>query len=210
MRARGNGGPATDRGGATLELVLSTSTELFAQCGYAATTMRQLAERAELPLSAFYYYFSSKYEVLCAIMDSGMARVEAAIEAAADPDSPAGEQLVALVRAHVLTHLEEPGVARVVDGEIRALADPERRAITARRDAYERRFRRVLEQGVHEGTFGRELDVRVAAMSILTMGTGVIHWWRPGGRLSAADVADQVGYFALDVALGRARSELAG
>lgn len=198
------GDPASHRGATTLKLVLATSTELFAERGFAATGMRELADRAGLPLSAFYYYFARKYDVLKAIMDEAMGRLEAALDEVADDRLGPAEQLTAFTRAHVVVHLEAPAAARVADGEIRALSAEDRQAFAQRRDAYERRFRDVLEQGREAGEFPDDLDVPLASISILTMGTGVVYWWRANGRLSPDQTADHMARFALAIARGEA------
>jgi AcrR family transcriptional regulator len=184
----------------TLDLVRSTSTELFAERGFAATTMRQLADRADLPLSAFYYYFRSKYDVLLAIMDVAMTSLEDGVEDVADGSPSPDERLLALVNRHVVVHLEDPDVARVADGELRSLQEPDRVAIVARRDAYEHHFRDALADGVRTRRFAPGLDIPVTSMSILAMATGVIYWWRPGGRYSADETAGIVARLALGMA----------
>jgi AcrR family transcriptional regulator len=196
------GGPPSHRGAATLNIVLTTSTQLFAERGFAATSMRELADRSGLPLSGFYYYFDRKYDVLKAIMDQAMGRLEAALDDVADDRLSASEQLTAFVRAHVLVHLARPAAAQVADGEMRALAPKDREAFTARRDAYERRFRDLLARGRESGEFPADLDIPVASMSILTMGTGVVYWWRPDGRLSAEHTAERMASYALAIARG--------
>lgn len=192
--------PSSDRGSATLELVLATSTELFAERGYAAATMRQLADRAGLPLSTFYYYYRRKYDVLLGIMDAVMSRLEHRADEVNARGLGALEQLVALVEAHVHVHLERPAEARVADGELRALLPTDHEAMVARRDAYEAHFRTVLQAGVERGEFAADLDVRAASMAILTMSTAVIDWWRPEGRYSIAETASLLGRFALGIA----------
>ncbi len=186
----------------TLDLVRSTSTELFAERGFAATTMRQLADRASLPLSAFYYYFNSKYEVLLAIMDKAMTSLEVAAADAALSVMAPEDRVAELVQRHVIVHLEDPAVARVADGEIKSLQPDDRAAIVARRDAYESHLRDALEDGVASGTFTPGLDIPVASMAILTMATGVVDWWHPGGRYTIAETAAMMSEFALGLARG--------
>jgi AcrR family transcriptional regulator len=200
-RRHGVGGDGASR--STRELVLTTSTELFAERGFAATTMRDLADRADLPLSAFYYYYRRKYDVLLAIMDTAMARLEATAEEAWDRGLDPDAQLVALVRSHVHVHLDRPDAARVADRELRALAKGDRATIVARRDLYERRFREVVGEGVERGHFDPALDIALAAMAILTMSTNVVDWWRPGGRLGIDETAIRLGGFALALVGGR-------
>lgn len=200
--------PARDGGGEpTRDLVRRASTELFAGRGFAATTMRQLADHAGLPLSAFYYYFKSKYDVLLAIMDAAMSSLENALETAVDPTLPADRRLATLVGRHVEVHLVDPAIARVADGELRSLHPEDRQAIVDRRDAYEEHFRDALAAGVEQGIFDPRLDVPLASMAILTMATGVIDWWRPAGRYSFQETADLIGAFALSLARGGASAD---
>jgi AcrR family transcriptional regulator len=204
---RAQQGPTeTELGATTRELVRKTSTELFAERGYAATSMRQLADRAGLPPSAFYYYFRSKYEVLLATMDAAMSNLENDVERAAGASDTPEDRLKTLVARHVAVHLADPDIARVADGELRALHPEDRDAMLKRRDAYERHFREVLAEGVASGRFDSELDIPVACMSILTMATGVIDWWRPGGRYSREETSEMLGAFALALATGVASS----
>jgi AcrR family transcriptional regulator len=184
----------------TREHLRTISVELFAERGFAATTMRQLADRAELPLSAFYYYFRSKYDVLLAIMDAAMGSLEDGVEEAVDPGLPPHERLVALTARHVTIHLVDPDTARVADNELKSLNDDDRAMIVARRDSYERHFRDTLGAGVSSGKFDRDLDIPVASMAILTMATGVVDWWRPHGRHSIDETAALLGRFALALA----------
>lgn len=191
------------KGAASRETILRASTEVFSRRGFAAATMREIAEHAGTPLSAFYYYFSSKHEVLAAIMDSVLAALDrACVEAMREAEGPSA-QLAAMVAGHVRVHLQDPEAARVADGELRLLDEQVRADVVARRDAYEAHFRRVLEEGRRTGEFAADLDVSVATMSILMMSTGVVEWWRPGGRLGVDDTAEMLGRFAVSAVLTR-------
>jgi AcrR family transcriptional regulator len=197
--------PVSERGSTTLDLVLNTSTELFAERGFAAATMRELAERADLQLSSFYYYFRSKYDVLLAIMDSAMGRLEDGAADVFDERLGPEAQLHALVARHVQSHLINPAAAGVADAELRALEPDDRAEMVGRRDRYEKRFREVIAEGVEEGCFDSELDVKIAVIAILTMSTGVIDWWKPAGALTVEATAQLIGDFALALARGPAR-----
>ena len=58
-----------------------------------------------------------------------------------------------------------------------------------RRREYEQRVEAVLQAGVDAGEL-RELDVRLTAMAWLGMHNYTYLWLKPGGRLSARDVAE--------------------
>jgi hypothetical protein len=57
-----------------------------------------------------------------------------------------------------------------------------------RRRAYERRVETVFQQGVESGDF-RPLDTRLAVVAWLGMHNYTYLWLKPGGRLTARDVA---------------------
>jgi AcrR family transcriptional regulator len=186
-----------ERGADTRDRIVAAGTKLFAERGYAAASMRHLAERAGVALSASYYYFPGKQDVLVAIMDEAMIRLEGGAKDVMSRGLEPRERLAELVRAHVLVHLEEPELARVADSELRALAGPSLARVVAWRDRYEAVFRKTLAQGVENGTFSASLDVPITAMAIITMATGTAAWWRPNGRLSRGETAAQLSDLAI-------------
>ena len=194
--------PPSQQGAAALNQILTTSIELFSEQGFAATTMRQLADRAGMPISAYYYYYRSKYDVLLAIIEIGHSEGDERIRAVVDPDLPADQQLGRLVEAHVAYHLESPLVARVADRELRALKGPDLQRVLRRRHAYEQPFVAAIKRGMEEGSFPRDLDVTIAKNLIITMSTGVIDWWRPKGDYSAEQVAALISDYAVRIAAG--------
>ena len=82
------------------------------------------------------------------------------------------------------------------DREWRHLEDPRRDEIRARRDAYEARFRRLVEDGVASGEFA-PVDPALAATFLLTALNGVAAWYRPEGRRTPAEIADAYADMAL-------------
>jgi len=56
------------KGERTRQAILDAAYDLFIQQGYAATSMRQIAERAALALSSIYNHFASKDEVFLYII----------------------------------------------------------------------------------------------------------------------------------------------
>jgi AcrR family transcriptional regulator len=198
--------PVSVQGTATLKQILQASMELFSERGFAAATMRQLADRAGMPISAFYYYYRSKYDVLLAIMETFLDEAELRVREAYVADDPADVQLVSIVSAHVRHHIRNPLAARIADRELRSLESEDLQRMLRRRRAYEQPFRDALKKGIGSGAFPADLDVPIAKNLIITMSTGVIDWWRPRGAHSEADVAGLVGRYALRIAMGTTES----
>ena len=105
-------------------------------------------------------------------------------------------RLRALVVGHVGVVTGGPEAATVFDREWRHLEEPRRDEIRARRDAYEARFRRLIEDGVEAGDFA-PLDPALAATFLLTALNAVGTWYRPDGRRSPAELADAYADLAL-------------
>jgi AcrR family transcriptional regulator len=176
------------------------ASELFRAHGYAATSVRDIARGLDIRGPSLYAHVTSKEDVLWAIVDRAATRFETAADAVVvaateGAGPPAGARrdaaasLAALVRAHVRVITEDVGAAAVFVHEWRALGGERRAAVLDRRDAYERRFRDLIEAGIATGDF-EMTDPALAATAVLSTLNGIPGWYRPDGRLPAGRVAD--------------------
>ena len=178
------------------QAIEDVASGLFREHGYAGTSIRDIARALSVQGASLYAHVSSKEDVLWAIVDRAASRFEAAADAAeagaaASRAGDPSELLAELVRAHVGVLTEDVDAAGVFVHEWRAL-DPEHRgSILARRDAYEARFRRAIEDGIAVGTFAMT-DPAVATSTLLSAINGVAGWYDPNGRLPAGRIADHL------------------
>jgi len=196
----------SESGAVKRELILAVSSELFADRGYSASTMRQLAERAGLPLGNVYYYFSSKYDLLVAIIDNSMSGLQENAQAIVGGGGRPTERLAALAVHHVDVHLANPHAARVADRELRSLSPDDRERIVARRDKYEQCFRQVLSEGIELGEFSSGTAIPFASAAIITMCSGIIDWWSPNGAVDRQQSAEILSRYAVQIVGGRLAS----
>ena len=177
--------------GARRREIDDVASELFHANGYAATSVRDIARALDIQGASLYAHVASKEDVLWSIVDGAATAFEAkAGDAIADTaTSDPVERLAALVEAHVDVVTADPERASVFVTEWRHLSADRRAAIAHRRDAYEARFRAVIEDGTAVGAF-RPTDTALAATFILTALNGIATWYRPDGRLSADRIAD--------------------
>jgi AcrR family transcriptional regulator len=170
--------------------------KLFSERGYHGTTMKQLAGLLGVQAPSLYNHVGSKQEILQRLMMTGMGRLLADQDCALLSSSQASEQLRAMTEAHVLVHTRRQRSATVVRREIGNLEEPAQAEVRAQRDAYERRFRGVIQRGVEEGSFTVD-SVKLASFAIIEMASGVAVWFSPDGPLSAEVVAREFGEMAL-------------
>jgi TetR/AcrR family transcriptional regulator, cholesterol catabolism regulator len=177
--------------GARRREIDEAASELFHANGYAGTSVRDIAKALDIQGASLYAHVASKEDVLFSIVDRAATDFERAADSA-EADTPAAdpvERLAALVEAHVDVVTSDPERASVFVTEWRYLSPDRRAAIADRRDAYERRFRAAIDDGMAVGAF-RQTDPAIAATFILTALNGIATWYRPDGRLSADRVAD--------------------
>jgi AcrR family transcriptional regulator len=168
----------------------NVASALFRERGYAATTVRDIARALDLQGGSLYAHMASKEDVLWSIVERAADRFDAAVAPIAVGGLPASDRLRRMIRSHVTVITDDLGNASSFLHEWRFLSSERREAVAARRDRYERLFRRVIADGAAAGDFS-PLDERLAATWILSALNGIATWYRPDGALSAETIADR-------------------
>jgi AcrR family transcriptional regulator len=170
------------------QAIIDTSAHVFARRGYHATGINDLCAANDLGKGALYHYIGSKEELLAAIHDrvmdevmAGADRVRAAGGSPARQLAMLGDELLDVIHRY-------PDHVWVFLHEFPALTGERAERFRRRRREYERRVEAILEAGVEAGDF-RELDPWLTARAWLGMHNYTYLWLKPGGRLSARDVA---------------------
>ncbi len=142
------------------ERVLAAARSLFAERGFAACRVADVARRAHMSAGNVYWHFDSKEAVLGAILAEGFAAREAMIAGVADEYGPARRKLEILVDRMIAFHDEERELLVILAG----LAGPGGRELVGSlgfdQPAIERRnranVRRVLAEARSEGAIAPE------------------------------------------------------
>ncbi len=182
------------------------ASSLFRERGYAGTSVRDIARALDIQGASLYSHVSSKQDVLRTIVERMALRFEhAASDASKTVEGEAiaspADRLAALVGAHVEVVTDDLERATVFVHEWRSLDADSRTRMARRRDAYERRFRDVIADGLTDGSFAASDPVATAAF-ILTALNGLVAWYRPDGRLSPARIAELYTDLAVRAAIG--------
>ena len=173
------------------------ASALFSSRGYAATSMRDIAGALDLQGGSLYAHVPSKEAVLAAIVEEAAERFHAAVEPLAAADGAAAARLRAMVAAHVEVVTGDPARAKVFLFEWTALGEERRQRCRRSRAAYQAYFERVIRDGMAAGELAPG-DAKLAAVCLLSALNGIVHWYRPGGRLRPAELADRYADLFLD------------
>jgi AcrR family transcriptional regulator len=136
-----------------------------------------------------YYYFKDKEDLLAFVQEDALAGLLGLAERVRGLPLRQDGRLYLLIVGHVVRLNEEtPGSLAHLEVEV---IDGGRRAdIQLRRDAYERAFRELLEEGRAAGVF-RDADAKVAALAVLGAINWTVKWFRPEGGASARQIGAQ-------------------
>lgn len=181
----------------TREDVVAAAGRMFADKGYHGTSMRELGREMGLLGSSLYSHIESKEDLLVEVVDEGARLFLASAERAAAMDGTAGDRLRALVAGHVDVVVDHLDVVRTYLNEARMLDDSHRARVVGARDQYEGKFREVIAEGTHDGSFHDGTDPATASIYILSILNAIERWYRPEGRLDRDDLVENVYRFVL-------------
>lgn len=168
--------------------LLDAASALFAQRGYAATSMRDISLAVNMLPGSVYYHFASKEELLVAVYEAGVAELASAVRMAlttcgADP----WLRLEAACRAHLETVLRRSDYAQVLTRvhpeDVPAAAD----RLRALRAGYEDRFRAV----VSALPLPASTDRRTLRLMLLGALNWAPVWFDPRGRQTPGALASR-------------------
>lgn len=178
--------------------VLRAAAHLFRSQGYERTTVRDLARVVGIQSGSLFHHFSSKEEILCAVMEEAIsynfARMEQAVAAGRNPR----EQLLGLIRAELESINGDTGDAMsVLVYEWSALSADKQAHLLAMRERYEALWVAVLAEARAQGLLHHDPFLWRRLLGGAIGWTGM--WFKRDGSLTLDAVAEMT----LEMALGR-------
>lgn len=174
----------------TRDEILEAAAHIFSQKGFHAASMQDIAQAVNLQKASLYHHISSKQEILLALLDRALdlliENMEVVLAQPAAPD----EKLRQAMSVYLHTMLEHRELASILLLEHRSL-DPELHARhIPRRDRFEGLWRALIVEGKEQDVFGCA-DPGLAARALLGVMNWTITWYRPNGRLSPEELAEE-------------------
>lgn len=187
------------------EQVVAVAGRLFAENGYEATRLEDIAAELGIVRGALYYYVTSKAELRMLVANRRLRQLIDEVAGIANSGRPPAEKVSAIVKAHVL-HFdrffpESRGWFPPVS--LQPERDEQAEELHCNQNRYERLLRGVIRDGVDDREFRADLDVTLAAIGILGMCNWMSQWYRRDGRLSAGEIADRYATMALSALTAR-------
>jgi AcrR family transcriptional regulator len=148
--------------------ILDAAERLFAEQGFARTTIKQIGREAGVNSALLYYYFAGKEELYQQVLQRLIGNLVRRTSGSLDRPGPPESRLRALVEAQAETIASNPRFPRLL---VRELAESDAaHAVGQLHVIAATTFRRLCDlvrEGQAAGVFRRGLDARFAAISIV-------------------------------------------
>jgi len=174
----------------TRDGILEAAALMFSEKGYHAASMQDIAQSVDLQKASLYHHFSSKQEILLAVLDRALDMLIDNMQQVLNQPSPPDEKLRRAMTVYLQTMLINRELAAVLLLEHRSL-DPELKSRhIPRRDKFEHLWRDLIQEGLDRGIFCC-MDPTLSTRGLLGVMNWTITWYRPDGVLSPETIAEQ-------------------
>jgi len=171
--------------------ILAIAAQLFAERGFAATTVREIADAAGILSGSLYHHFDSKEsmadELVHELLDRVLASYRRIVATHDDPE----RALRGLVREAFSAIATDRATVALMVNEWNLFAQYPRFAYLREiEEATERLWVSVIERGVDAGVFRPALDARMVYRLLRDAIWVSVRWYDPHGHDTADQIAD--------------------
>ncbi|MFC9977250.1 TetR/AcrR family transcriptional regulator [Spirillospora sp. NPDC050679] len=196
-RATGEGGTRRrGKGSAALaserrEHLVKLAAELFAEKGFQATTVRNIAEEAGILSGSLYHHFDSKESIVDEILAGFFQEIMSAYRSVIDEGNDPRTTIAGLVRIAFGTLEPHRAAITVMQNDWNYLKGMERFAyLTKSEDEVEKMWVDTIKAGQQDGLFRPDIDPKLTYRMIRDTVWVAVRWFKPGGRLNAQGLAE--------------------
>jgi TetR/AcrR family transcriptional regulator, fatty acid metabolism regulator protein len=167
------------------EQILAAATRVFADRGFDAARVSDIANEAGVAYGLVYHYFASKDEILRVIFRATWTQMLERIHEIEQRNVAPEEQLRMVVALVLRTWTRDPDLVRVLVREVTRGKQLEEE-VEEIRLAFQA-LERIVTRGQEKGRFWRELDPRFASLVLYGALEEVLTSWVLGGLSDAPD-----------------------
>ena len=184
----------------TRERILLEAARLLRHHGYAATTLREIADAAGVKAGSIYYHFESKEEILGEVLDKGITIVANAVRTrieALPANASWRDRIAAGIEGHLwgMLHYGDFTSANIrVYGQIPTSAKSRHKIV---RRAYADYWDRLFESALASGELRQDTGLAMIRLFVIGALNWTVEWYNPQ-RGSFQDFARQITAIVFD------------
>jgi len=174
------------------EQVIRSAAALFREKGYAASSMRDLAQKLGIEAASLYSHIKSKEEILQSLCFDMAAEFRKSLAEVESKDVSATEKLRLGIVGHIQVMAKDLVASAVFMNEHRHLSQPYLRDFLLLRINYINRFKAIIEEGARTGEFKDEIDKKLAVMTLFSSLNWMPMWYDPSSKIVPTDLGQQL------------------
>ncbi len=190
--------PAKSAAAISRQAILDTAARLFRQEGYAATSLRSIAQACDMKAGSLYYHFASKDQIVSEVLDIGVQRVFDAVRRAVEglpSDANLAVTLQCAIAAHLgaLLHAHDFTSANIrIFGQVPLEVRETHKSLRKR---YEQYWRKMLLALQHRGEIRDGVDLQRTVFYLFGAMNWTTEWYdqkKSGLAAMAGELTDLV------------------
>ncbi|MBX2896661.1 MAG: TetR family transcriptional regulator [Cyclobacteriaceae bacterium] len=174
------------------EQVIRSAAELFREKGYAASSMRDLAQKLGIEAASLYSHIKSKEEILQHLCFDMAAEFRKSLAEVEKKEVTASEKLKLGIIGHIQVMAKDLTASAVFMNEHRHLSQPYLRDFLLLRINYINRFKSIIEAGAKQGEFKDSIDKKLAVMTLFSSLNWMPMWYDPSSKIVPQDLGQQL------------------
>ncbi len=173
--------------------IIDAAVEVIAENGYHSSQVSKIAKKAGVADGTIYLYFKNKEDILVSLFQDKMGQFIEKIEQETNARQTAEEKLLKLVETHFEQLSADHHLAIVTQLELRQSNKELRQKINEVLKRYLAVIDQIVEEGVEENLFRRNMDPRLVRQMIFgTLDETVTNWVMKEQRYNIVEQAEEV------------------
>ncbi len=174
------------------EQVIRSAAELFREKGYAAASMRDLAQKLGIEAASLYSHIKSKEEILQNLCFDMATEFRKSLDEVEKQKGSASEKLKNGIIGHIQVMAKDLTASAVFMNEHRHLSQPYLRDFLLLRINYINRFKAIIEEGITKSEFKSNIDKKLAVMTLFSSLNWMPLWYDPGSNINPLSLGQQL------------------
>jgi len=171
--------------------ICEITARIIGEKGYEKTSMREIAKQVKVTAPSLYYHVKNKQHLLFLVMNYGAQLIQSqVIEPVAKLTDPE-EKFKLLIRNHVTLMAGQSREVFAIIYEQDSLLGRYRPKIQTAKRQYVDFIKGILTELRASGR-AQDIDVTAATFALLGMVNWIYTWFKPEGRLSAEELAEDL------------------
>ncbi len=174
--------------GLSRQLIIETAIHLFDKNGYAATSIKDIANELGCTKAALYYHITSKEEILNEIFDQTMTKAEIRLEQLMAQNLTVEQRIRQYIFNQIMAIFDAGQSISIFFSEKSQLSHENVEIINARLHRYEGVIADIFLQGIKQKIL-KPVEVLPTVYGIIGMCNWLHHWYEPEGEIKPEQLA---------------------